>query len=328
MKGGWHAFLAGALIVAAGSARAQGDTLAARTAVPDSTTHQDLVRMDSAFARAQRLVMAGQTTVGRQIGDSILAATPPGTAAYGNALYGVAMLAPTATAAQLDYQRIVVEYPFSPHAGDALLQLAQLERSQGNRAGAINHLQRFLAENPTSGHRGRAGLWLAQLMFEQNDDLRACGVLDTARAATPPGNIELLNQMNFYSGRCAAAVARAAADSAARADSIRAAAVAHADSVKRAEERARAARERARAHAATPNKREYAVQLAAFALRAQADKMIQTLHGKGIEGRVEGDRKPFRVWVGHYRTRAEADRALADFKKRGYAGFVTSIGGR
>ncbi|OYV66727.1 MAG: hypothetical protein B7Z72_10820, partial [Gemmatimonadetes bacterium 21-71-4] len=209
--------VAASLIVAgARPARAQGDTTAKAGAAPDTVAAPSLARMDSAFARARRLVMAGQTAAGREIGDSILAATAPGTPAYGNALYGAAMLAPSAAAAQLAYQRIIVEYPLSPHAGDALLQLAQLERSQGNRAAATDHLQRFLRENPTNPDRTRAGLWLARLLFEQNQDAQACAVLGTARAATAPGDVELLNQMNFYSGRCAAVAAQAAADSAAR----------------------------------------------------------------------------------------------------------------
>jgi cell division septation protein DedD len=314
------------------SAAGQSDSSAVRAATPDSTSNQSLAVMDSAFARARRLVMSGQTVAGRQIGDSILAATPSGTPAYGNALYGTAMLAPTAAAAQLDYQRIIVEYPLSPHAGDALLQLAQLERSQGNRAGAIGHLQRYLRENPMSAERGRTGLWLAQLMFEQNDDLRACGVLDTARAATSSSNIELLNQMNFYSARCAAATANAAADSAARADSMRAAQrAAHEDSVKRSEARARSARlERERARRttrATATEGRYSIQLGAYATRAQADKLVRTLYNRGIKARIEGDRKPFRVRAGYYRTRADADQALARFKRLGYAGFVTTTDG-
>jgi tetratricopeptide (TPR) repeat protein len=260
-------------------------------------TAPDLTAMDSAFARARRLVVAGQTTTGRQIGDSILAATPTGTDAYGNALYGEAMLAPTADQAELDYQRIIVEYPLSPHAGDALLQLAQLERSRGDRQSAIVHLQRFLRENPGSPSQARTGLWLAQLLFEQNDDVQACGVLKTARAAAPAGDVELQNQMGFYSGRCAAALANAAADSTASADSIKAAAQA--------------------------NEGKYSVQLGAFATKAEAEKMVHALQDHRVDARVDGDRKPYRVRVGHYKTRTEAAQAEARFRKLGYPGFVT-----
>lgn len=309
------------------AARAQSDKTIPPSAARDTTTvsSSSLVLMDSAFARARHLVMAGQTATGRQIGDSILAVTPPGTAAYGNALYGAAMLAPSAAAAQVDYERIIVDYPLSPHAGDALLQLAQLERSQGDRAGAINHLERFLRENPTSKERPRTGLWLAQMLFEQTNDLEACGVLDSARTRTPSDDIELLNQMNFYTARCAAAVANAKADSTARADSAKAAAAARADSERRVEARARSTRAETRSPAPPPGR--YAVQLAAYATHAEAEKLVGKLRAHGIDARIEGDRKPFRVRAGRYRTRAEADRALARLKQRGYAGFVTTSDG-
>ncbi len=287
--------------------------------------------MDSAFARARRLVMSGQTAAGQRIGDSILTATREGTDAYGEALYGLAMLAPTAGDAEIDYQRIIVEYPLSAHAGDALLQLAQMERSEGDRASAIAHLQRFLRENPASAARARTGLWLAQLLFEQNDDGQACGVLHDARSAANPGDVELRNQMDFYSARCAATAAQAAADSAARADSIRTDSTARADASKRAARQAATAtgaRPPVKAGARPAGSGPYTVQLAAYGTKADADKLVQTLRARGLEARVDGDRKPFRVRVGEYQTRAEADRAAAEFKKLGYAGFVTRTDGR
>ena len=307
--------------------------------LPDSTAKASSSAMDSAFARARQLVIAGQTAAGRQIADSILTATSPASPAYGNALYGRAQLAPTAADAEHDYQRIIVEYPLSTHAGDALLELAQLERSRGNRAAATGYLQRFLQENPGSPKRARTGFWLAQLLFEQNADSAACPVLHTAQSAVDAGDVELQNQMNFYSGRCQAAAARAAADSAARADSVRADSVARVDAQKKA-----AARERAStAKKTTPrtpatktpakqpaaaSRGGYAVQVGAYGTAAEAQKAVDRLHTRGIEARVDGEAKPFRVRIGHYTTKAEAGKALAGFKKLGIDGFVTSAGGR
>ena len=310
------------LAIAAPMARGQG---------VDTTTSTPVSSMDSAFARARALVVSGQTAAGRAIVDSIFAATPEGTVAYGDALYGRAMIAPTAEDAARDYQQIVVEYPLSMHAGDALLQLAQLERSEGDRASAIGHLQRFLRENPGSAKRARTGLWLAQLLFEENDDVRACGVLQQARAETAPDNVELQNQMNFYGSRCDAATARAQADSAARADSVHADSVARAEAARKA--RARAARAARPPAASTPpaarpqatdaNGR-YSVQVGAFATEAEARKLVDRLKTRGIEARVDGVRKPFRVRIGHYQSHAEASAALTRFKKLGLDGFVTS----
>lgn len=300
----------------ASSARAQGT---------DTTGIQSASAMDSAFARARSLVISGQIAAGRTIVDSILAATPVGTAAYGDALYGRATVAPTAADAAQDYRRIVVEYPLSVHAGDALLQLAQIERSQGDRASAINHLERFLRQNPASTKRARTGLWLAQLLFEQNDDVRACGILDQARSVIPAGDVELQNQMNFYTPRCNAATARARADSVARADSL------HADSVRKAQQRSRARAERTpkqptkAGQSTTSGAGGYSVQVGAFATSAEAEKLATRLRGRGLEARVDGTRKPFRVRVGRYKTRSEATSALVRLKKAGINGFVTVL---
>jgi cell division protein FtsN len=304
----------------------------------DSTIAPKPSTMDSAFARARALVISGNTVAGRAIVDSILAATPPGTDAYGDALYGRATLAPTATDAARDYRRIVVEYPLSAHAGDALLQLAQLERSQGDRASAVGHLQRYVRENPSSPNRPKAGLWLAQLLFEQNDDLQACRALDTARVGAPSGDVEFQNQINFYTPRCNAAMARAQADSEARADSLRADSVARADSVRKAADRARDRRRReagragsgSTARSTTPASTtgRYSVQLGAFATEAEARKLVDTLRPKGIDARVDGSAKPFRVRVGHYATHAAAAEELTRLKKAGLNGFVTSTGDR
>ncbi|MHB1861468.1 MAG: SPOR domain-containing protein [Gemmatimonadaceae bacterium] len=316
---------------------------------PDSTARRSMAAMDTAFAHARQLVMEGKAAAGRQIVDSILTATPPGSPAYGNALYGRAMVAPTAADAERDYQRIIVEYPLSAHAGDALLQLAQLERSRGDRASAIAHLERFLQENPTSTKRGRTGLWLAQLLFEENQDLTACGVLDQARAVTAAGDVELRNQMDFYTARCANALSVVHADSVAKAVAVDSA---HADSMRRAEAARRAAEKRLRAKpsktkaddsaskhaerrpatrgAETPSRSSvtYSVQVGAYTTRAEADRAVVRLRARGLEARVDGARKPFRVRLGHYKTREEADRAAAQFKKAGLGGFVTAVDGR
>lgn len=315
--------------VAITAARAQRDTTTMGAMIPDTTTTAMRAEMDSAFARARRLVMSGQTVAGRQIGDSILASTREGTEAYGEALYGLAKLAPTASAAAVDYERIIVEYPLSAHAGDALLQLAQMERSQGDRASAIAHLQRYLRENPTSLEQGTTGLWLAQLLFEQNEDARGCRVLNDARAAASPSDVELQNQMNFYSARCAAVAARAVADSIVRADSIKADSTARATALKRTtRKKAPAMRAPSTGGPVPTSSARYTVQLAAYETKTAAENLVQTLRRHGVDARVDGDRRPFRVRVGHYKTRAEANAAAADLKSAGYGGFVASIDGR
>ena len=113
---------------------------------------------DSIFRRARRLVSEGDGAAGRALVDSLLRAAPEGTPAYGDALFWRGALAETAVDAERDYRRVIVEYPLSPYADDALLSLAELEQARGDRAAAYQHLQRFVREHPASPARARAGL--------------------------------------------------------------------------------------------------------------------------------------------------------------------------
>src|SRR5204862_8141992 len=120
---------------------------------------------------------------------------------YADALYWRAALAATSIDAELDYKRVVVEFPLSEHAGDALFQLAQLEIARGDRAAATTHLDRFLLENPSSDDRGRAGLMLVRLAFDQNEPQHACGALRRALQGVPARVVEVHNQVAYFTQR-------------------------------------------------------------------------------------------------------------------------------
>jgi len=173
-------------------------------AVAASAAHAQS-KADSVFARARQLVTSGNGAAGRVLIDSVIAATPPDTPEYGDALYWRAALAATSADAERDYRRIVVEYPLSAHSGDALLQLAQLEAARGDRAPATTHLDRFIVENPQHPERARAGLLLVRLLFEQSEVPRGCSVLRRTLSDVPDSAVETRNQLQYYSPRCAAA---------------------------------------------------------------------------------------------------------------------------
>jgi cell division septation protein DedD len=160
---------------------------------------------DSMFRRARRLVSEGDGAAGRALVDSLLRAAPEGTAAYGDALFWRGALAETAADAERDYRRVIVEYPLSPYADDALLSLAELEQARGDRAAAYQHLQRFVREHPASPARARAGLAAARLAFEQHDNGHGCAMISEARASAGPSDVELRNQIEYYGSHCAAA---------------------------------------------------------------------------------------------------------------------------
>jgi cell division septation protein DedD len=156
---------------------------------------------DTLFLRARRLVTEGNGAAGRALVDSAMAATA-GSADYATALYWHGALSSTAADAERDYRRVIVEYPFSAHAGDALLALAQLEMARGDRAPAIDHLQRFLLQHPNDPDRVRAGIWLGRMLLDQNQLAKGCAVLVRTRSALGDTSVEVRNQVDYYAARC------------------------------------------------------------------------------------------------------------------------------
>src|SRR5215213_944725 len=172
-----------------------------------SAPRSPLPATDSIFLRARRLVADGDGTAGRALVDSMLRAAQEGTAAYGDALFWRGALAETAADAERDYRQVIVEYPLSPYADDALLSLAELEQARGDRAAAYQHLQRFVREHPPGPSRARAGLAAARLAFEQRDVTRGCAMIADARLSVGTSDVELRNQIEYHGSRCAAAPA-------------------------------------------------------------------------------------------------------------------------
>jgi len=262
----------------------------------------------SIFARARQLVLAGNGAAGRAIVDSIVTVTTPGIPLYGEALYWRATLAATSADAENDFRRVVVEYPLSPHSGDALLQLARLESARNDRAAAITHLERFLRENPRNPQRPQATLTLMRLAFEQNDPQAACVFLGRVLSEVPESSVELRNQLGYYSPRCATV------------DTVRVAVVAVDSAAKRDSARADSAARKAAAG-------KYTLQVAAYTTRAEADRLAKRLKGRGLDVRVVGSSKLFRVRIGRYATKAAATAAQRELKAKKIDAFVTEATG-
>ncbi|MFN2601293.1 MAG: SPOR domain-containing protein [Gemmatimonadaceae bacterium] len=156
----------------------------------------------AAFKRAQSLVNDGNAVTGRAIVDSVIARSAPGTNAYAEGLYWRAILSATAADAEMDYRRIIVDYPLSPRIEDVLLRLAQLELARADYDGALQHLNKLTLEHPTGAARARAGYWTARVLFERNDVPRACAANADALARTSPDDTELRNQITYLNQRC------------------------------------------------------------------------------------------------------------------------------
>ena len=66
----------------------------------------------------------------------------------------------------------------------------------------------------------------------------------------------------------------------------------------------------------------YSVQVAAYAKKAEAEKLAASLGKRGYAARVDGDAPPFRVRIGRYPSEKEAEAALARIKSKHMEGFV------
>lgn len=157
---------------------------------------------DSAFLRAQRLVAAGQGDQGRAIVAQRLAAAPPGSARYAEALYWRAALAATAADAERDLRRVVVEFPLSSSTDDALMRLAQLEIARGEKLSALLHLERIALEHAASATHARASYTAARLLLDMNDAARGCVKLVDADANAGASEVGLRDQIARLRERC------------------------------------------------------------------------------------------------------------------------------
>ena len=278
-----------------------------------------------ALQRARQLFAEGKVVDARRIIDSVLRAAPADTPAFADALHLRATNAATAADAERDYRRILIEAPLSPRAEDAMLKLADLQEARGDRRGASDHLQRFLLTYARHPARPRVALSLVRLLFEQGPQqlARACESLKIARDEVPAGNAEMRNQLEFYGPRCAYAEASAPAPDTSPAPAR--------DTTPR--------RSTARPPASSPSRTSgtagqpgsgtttsrYSVQLAAYDSAEPAERLATLLKSRGIDARVDGATRPFRVRVGRYATRAEAARAQATLRSQGHNGFIAVV---
>ncbi len=174
--------------------------------VPIVGSSQTSVGLNPVYRRAQTLVNDGNAPAGRVLVDSMIAVATPGSNDYAEGVYWRAVLAATAADAEMDYRRIVVDYPLSPRVDDALIRLAQLEIARANYDGALRHLNRLATEHPQSPARGRAGYWTARALFDKNDIQGGCAATANALAVTSENDAELRNQINYLNQRCAGVV--------------------------------------------------------------------------------------------------------------------------
>lgn len=256
--------------------------------------------VDTAMARIERLVVAGDRSSARYLTDSLLATLPHESPRVADALYWRAATAPSAVDAERDYLRITVEHPYSRRAPDALLALAQLEFARGNRSAARRRFDRLLRDYPSGKHVARASLWSGRLAIEERDMVAGCATLDAGLPHIAAEDVELRNQFEYFVSQCERLPA-------APADTLVVATPADSAPAKGA---------------------AFSVQVAAYTAQRDATSLAVHLKQRGFDARVIGDKAPYRVRVGRYATREEASAALTKMKAAGLSGLVVEAESR
>lgn len=324
-----------------------------------SATAQGTTVVNPVYRRAQTLVNDGNTQAGRALVDSMISVAAPGSNDYAEGVYWRAVLAATAAEAEMDYRRIVVDFPTSPRVEDALIRLAQLEIARGNYDGALRHLNRIATEHPGSPSRARAGYWTARAMFDKNDVQGGCIALSDALTRTNDSDAELKNQISYLNQRCAGVSLVAPAPAAVPATIPAPPAVTTAppaatqpppvlnpDTTTRTPARAvdsvamtpkvvaappppvktpvqeKPPTKAAPTTTSSSGEKVFSVQVAAYNVKSQADAMVAKLKKNGYEARVDGTSPPFRVRIGKYATQAQASAVQRSLKAKQITGFV------
>ena len=231
---------------------------------------------DSVYRRAQRLVDEGEGARGRALVDSLLRTTRDGTAERANALFWRATLAADTPSAQRDYILITVDYSLTPRAADALLRLAQIDMTHGNRPSARQRLERLVLEHPAAPVAAEAWFFLGIVRRDENDLPGGCAALDSARARLAAGDVERRNRVEFESQRCRSVIARPPAPPP--------------DTTK----------------PPPVTGPQWSAQVAAYRTQPEAETLARSLRSRGYDARVVLLEPYYRVRIGAFVTQQEA----------------------
>jgi septal ring-binding cell division protein DamX len=236
--------------------------------------------LDSAISNAAALSDRGDSAASRATLDSLSRDGTLTALERGEIAYWRTRVAANAVERERLLNDFAIEHTFSPRLPAVLFELGMLELSHDNRNGAIAHLGRYLSIADSDSSRADASLTLGRLLMERGEISRACAVLESGRGSVPPNAIELRTQFDFSVSRCAGIDTTTAKPAPVTDDSL-----------------------------GSRKSGAFTVQVAAYETKGAADKLASTLRGQGLEARVVGKAKPYRVRVGRYATRAQAEEA-------------------
>jgi cell division septation protein DedD len=246
---------------------------------------RDSLLADSALAQAVQLATEGLGDSARAVVRARIGSLARTDSLYPGALYAAGVVAADSDTALTYFRRVSIEYSQSVWAAPALVRLAQFAFADGDLPTAASTAERVLSDYPHTPVRASAAYWAGRAELELHDVAAACGHMQEAE--TQAGNdAETANRARFYLQRCAGAAA-APAESGGE---------------------------------AAPSKgggAGYAVQVAAVQSAEAANDLMRSLAADGYETHVVRESSGLlKIRVGHYRTRAEAERALGLIKRK------------
>ena len=270
-------------------------TLCLTAALP----HRLSAQTDPRLVAAVRLAQDGMSDSARAVVARLLAGLQPTDSIYPEVVYTSGLLAATERARRLELRRVVVEYPLSAWADDALLQLAQLDYAAGNPSATVQQVEQLLRDYPESPLTATAAFWGARAAGDRHDATTACRIVQLGLNAVG-SDIELRNQLEFQKNRCEG-IATMVADSAHAAAAVSIA-------------RAKPGR-RPPGSAAPPHRRTYYIQISAVPTRSAATADSVRARRAGYAPIVMKEGAYFKIRVG-FATRAEAEAVLPAVKAK------------
>jgi len=283
-----------------------------------------------------RLAQEGLGDSARAVVQRVVEATDPADTLYPQALFTRAVVGANPQDMRRDLQRVAVEYSSSSWADDALLRLAQLDFATGELEGASRDLERLRLDYSSSPLYAQAAFWAARVYFDLRKPPSACRWV--AEGLPRAGNdLELRNQLAFYSQRCggvaldtATAGGRAGGQAGStESTTVAGAGKATADSTKAmAADTARPAapdslaRPLARRPDSLPARpparlpASFRIQIAAVNTRGAADSIAKRVKAAGFDAVVAAEKGLFKVRVGPYGSRAQAQAALPSVRAK------------
>ena len=268
------------------------------------------------LAEATRLGSAGDISAARRLTDSLAKIVTSEDDDYADVLLARATYAPSVLDASLDYEKIVSELPRTAAAKTGLLRLAQRALISSDAVKALDYLQRMLRDFPDDSSVAETQYWRARALLDSHDVAAACAANHEATTHAQASHSPLtpmIESQGFVACGEAPLVQATVQPKPATPKNTKPIKAVVADTTKA----------QPSLSGSTSFGKEYAVQVAAFGTRRDADAMAERLKQRGLDAHVDGSAKPYRVRIGHYSSYADAAKAMRDLKSRKISGFVS-----